>query len=194
MRHRARILDCASAARSAPISNTGVAGMDEYALDEDATTYSIRPYPATASEDAVHRLGDPNREAANTALEPRRLLRLYQQMHMIMLNAVLQDPEPRGAGRGQCSADRDEWTIASERGDVRGGPQCHVRGAAMVMRNATPMRHVTSTWRSLSAGTAPAPAPCRQVKLELSCAARHLIEQISIIPSISCQVASWRAC
>src|SRR6185503_21350565 len=43
MRHRARILDCASAARSAPISNTGVAGMDEYALDEDATTYSIEP-------------------------------------------------------------------------------------------------------------------------------------------------------
>jgi len=83
-----------------------------------SSVIAIRPYPATASGKAVHRLRDSDRKAADTALEPRRLLRLHQQMQMIMLNAVLKDPEPRGAGRCQRSADCDEWEVVSEGGNA----------------------------------------------------------------------------
>jgi len=52
-------------------------------------------------ERAVHRFGHPHRETAHTTIEPRRRIRLQQQVHMINLDAELKNPEP-AAGRSHA--------------------------------------------------------------------------------------------
>ena len=46
---------------------------------------TITPHASGAPKRAVDGLRDPDRESLDTALEPRRLVRLYQQMQMIRL-------------------------------------------------------------------------------------------------------------
>ena len=54
----------------------------------------IAPYSSVAHEDAVHGLRHTDCKAPHPTLEPRRRVRLYQQVQMIRLDAELKDPEP----------------------------------------------------------------------------------------------------
>ena len=142
---------------------------------------AISPHRTVAPEDAVDRLCYTNGQAAHTTLESRRLVRLHQQVEVIMLDAEVQDPESSSASRSQRSADRLEWKIVSERRNVYGCAQGHVRWTVAVMRNATRVRHATPTRRRPSSGAFAPPTPRRHLKLQLSRRSHDLNWQISII-------------
>jgi len=81
---------------------------------QQARVIAIPPHSATAAEDAVDGLRDPDGEPANTALERRRLLRLYQQVQMVSLHAELEDPESLRARSLQSDLDGREEAFASQ--------------------------------------------------------------------------------
>jgi hypothetical protein len=76
----------------------------------------IGPDTTMPTKDTIDGLRHANREPAHTTLELRRPVRLYHQVQMIRLNAVLQDAESRRAGsRQRVSCGYEGWS-APERG------------------------------------------------------------------------------
>ena len=59
---------------------------------QQARVISVSPHSSSAPQRAIHRLRHADREPAYTTLELRRRIRLYQQMHMIGLNADMERP------------------------------------------------------------------------------------------------------
>ena len=149
---------------------------------QHARMIPIAPYAASPPEDAVDGLCDPNREPANTALERRWRLRLYQQVQMVAPNAELEDPESLRARSPQGDLDRREQALLSQARQPGYRTQRHMGRTATIVRDAATVRNAAAPGRGLSSGAAPATAPSSQGELELSCGS-HLIWQISIISS-----------
>ena len=78
----------------------------------------VSPDAAATAKDTIHGLCDPDREPAHATLELRRPVRLYHQVQMIRLNAVLQNAEPRCAGSRQGVSCSDEGPSDPERRNV----------------------------------------------------------------------------
>jgi hypothetical protein len=78
----------------------------------------IRPNPTMTAQRAIHRLRHTHREAAHTTIEPRRRIRLQQQMDMISLNAELKNPEPVTTRRSERRANAFDEPLAPEGADV----------------------------------------------------------------------------
>ena len=75
---------------------------------EQVRVKAVPPDPPMAPESAVHGLREADREPAHTTLELRRPVRLYQQVQMIGLDAVVQNAEPTIAGDCERLARRAE--------------------------------------------------------------------------------------
>jgi len=131
----------------------------------------VTPHAAATPESAVHRASDPDRQPAHAAFEGPRLVRFHQQVHVIGLDAELEDPERGATSRGQRGAHSFEEIVPSERGEVRGCTERHVDRTVAIVDPTTPMRHGAATLRPLATGTLPATAPGSNLQVEL----RHLI-------------------
>jgi hypothetical protein len=74
---------------------------------------AIRPHSTAAPERAVDGLGDANGETLNATSETRGRVRFNEQMHVIALDAELENPEPVAARGGQRTADgREDATLS----------------------------------------------------------------------------------
>ena len=74
---------------------------------------AIGPDWTATGKRAVDRLGDPDRQALSTAREPRRPIRLQQQVEMIGLDTVVEETEVVSRGGGERAADRGEEPLAT---------------------------------------------------------------------------------
>ena len=83
---------------------------------EHARVVTITPHAPGATERAIDGLRHADGESLDTAPEPRRLVRFYQQMQMVILHAEMKNAEAMSAGRPECCPYRAEGTVASQRG------------------------------------------------------------------------------
>ena len=128
----------------------------------------ICPYGAVATEEAVHRLRDADREPAYTALELRRPVRFHQQVQMVTLNTELKNSEGASARGCQRGTDCREDALGPERDEADRRTERHMRWTVAIVRRATAMRHPSPARRRLVTGAFAPPAPGGQVQLELS--------------------------
>jgi hypothetical protein len=140
---------------------------------ENPGVEAIRPHAPVTAERAVHRLGDPDGESLDPTCEPHWCVRLDQQVHVVALNAEVDDPKAVATCGGQGGTDRSEDATLSKGRESRRRTQRHVRGAAPIMDDASDVRDQATTWSGLPPGAATAATPRRDGKLELS-RRRHL--------------------
>lgn len=74
------------------------------AIAEDATA---------AAEDAIHRAGDPDREAVHPASELGAIFGFHQEVQVVSLHAEVDDLEGGGAGCAELAANRVEDVATS---------------------------------------------------------------------------------
>jgi hypothetical protein len=73
-----------------------------------ARMIALGPYASVPPEDAVDRLRSAHRKALYAAREPRRRIRLRDQMEMIGLNTELKDSEAIAGGRAERALEAAE--------------------------------------------------------------------------------------
>jgi hypothetical protein len=134
---------------------------------------AIRPHAPVTAARAVHSLGDADRQSLDPSREPHGRIRLDQQVHVVALDAEVDDPEAVAARGEQGRTYRSEDATLSKRRKSRRRPQRHVRGTAPIMDDASDVRDQATTWSGLPPGAATAATPRRDGKLELS-RRRHL--------------------
>jgi hypothetical protein len=67
---------------------------DRFGRRESASVVSIGEDSPSARQGTIHRACDADREAANAARECEAVVRLCDQVHVIILNGELVDSEP----------------------------------------------------------------------------------------------------
>ena len=144
-------------------------------LAQQVRVVSVGPYATMASEDAIHRLREPDRQAAYAVHEPHRLVRFHQQVQMVGLDAVMENAEPIGACGGQRASGGIEEAPAPERGEPRAETQRDVGGTMTVMWRACAMRNGAASGHALAARAFAAAAPGASHELELFGMGLHLI-------------------
>ncbi len=70
--------------------------------------------PAT-TEDAVHGARSPDSEPGDAAREPRPIVGLDEEMHVVSLHGELEDAKPAARGRAERLADRHEHVGGAKR-------------------------------------------------------------------------------
>jgi hypothetical protein len=81
---------------------------------ESPRVVSVVPDPPSAAEDAVHRPGETDGEAANAARECARMLRFRDEMDVIVLNREFDDSEFGPRGRGERATHAREHAARAE--------------------------------------------------------------------------------
>ena len=119
----------------------------------------ISPHGSPAAEKAIDRLRQADRQPLASAGESRSLPRLDEEMHVIDLNAVVQDAEgPPGGGRKGVAHYREHGRAAQRR-DTGGGAQRDVHGHSRLVRRPTTVRDGTAARTRRATGPATAAAP-----------------------------------
>ena len=96
-------------------------------------------------------------------------------MDVIVLDRIVNDPEPAVGGRDQCTPQRRENSVGAEAADGRRRPERDVHGMSGEVLGPRAMRHAGSTSRGqLPAGARPSTAPrWGDGKRELNSASGH---------------------
>ena len=120
---------------------------------------AIAPYASASAKRSIDGPCDADGETLNAASETRRSLRLDEEMHVIHLDAEMENAK-RVVG---CARHRvtngAEWSRAAQRRDVGAGAQCHVHGTARVVQRPRPMHDGSPSRRRLPAGPGTTIAP-----------------------------------
>jgi hypothetical protein len=135
---------------------------------------AIFPDAASAIESAVHRLRHADREALDTAHEPRRLVRFHEQVQMIGLDAECEHAEPARARRAQRVLKNRQEALVSERSNAGARPQGHMGRTARIVWEAPDMRDGAAALLGLAPGAIAPAAPRARPELELSHRTSHL--------------------
>jgi hypothetical protein len=141
---------------------------------QHARMIPIAPYAPMASERAVHCLRQADRETLHTAREPRRLVRLYQQMQMVSLDAERQNPETGGARRAEGDSENRQQVLVPERRDIGARPQSNMGRTTRVMLQATYVRDDAATCLGFPPGAVAPSTPGSRPELELLHRTSHL--------------------
>ena len=107
---------------------------------EWAGVIAILPHGAAPAEGAVDRPCYADGEAAKAPAERPRIVRLDDEMHMIVLHAELEDSEAAVGGRGEGTADGREDPLGSQATDRRTRAQGDVQGVRGGVRRPAPVR------------------------------------------------------
>jgi hypothetical protein len=136
------------------------------------------PDLSAATEDAVHRASETHSKSAKPARESLPVLRLSDEMDVIVLNREFYDPEVRVRGRGKGAADGREDPVGSKAADSLDRSQGHVDGMRRSVLRTRPVGNAgTPAGRALTASAGPAPAPsARRGKGKLSGPASHRLD------------------
>jgi len=120
----------------------------------------ILPHGAAPAEGAVDRPRHADGETAKAAAERPRIVRLDDEMHMIVLHAELEDSEAAVGGRGEGMADGREDPLGSQATDRRPRAQGDVQGVRGGVRRPGTVRDPGAASRGeLAAGAGAAAAP-----------------------------------
>ena len=116
----------------------------------------IVPDGATATESVIDGACEPDSEPAHPSRQECAVVRLDDEMDVIVLDRVLDDPEPTVGGCGQCSSDGGEDAARAEAADRVRGPEGDVHGVSGPVRRPYPMWHTRAAPRGwFTAGTRP---------------------------------------
>ena len=134
---------------------------------------------ATATEGAVDRPGNPDRDAADTAGQTFATVGLHEEMHVIVLDGEMDDPEAVARGRSHRTQHRGEGAAGPEAPNGRRSPQSSVDRMCRKVRRARTMRDTgPSTRRRLATGAGSTTAPSRgEGERKLHVASGHLIRR-----------------
>ncbi len=121
---------------------------------------AIAPYRAPPTEDVIHCLREPHREALTAARQACMVVCLDEQMQVIALDAELKQPEARAGGGGERAAHGREDRSTPERGEAGSGTQRDVHRHVAIVRSAATVRNL-ATPRCRGATSAPATATPR---------------------------------
>jgi len=136
---------------------------------------AVTPDCTAAAERAVDRPRDADGEAPHAAAERSRIVRLDDEVEMVVLDREMENPEAAVGGRGEGAADGWEDPVGSEAVD---GPatEGHMHGVRSDVQRPRAMRNTGTTARgelATSPGATAAPgAGRREGKLQ---GTRHLV-------------------
>jgi hypothetical protein len=135
---------------------------------------STFPDAAAHPEHAIDGARHADGRALHAAYEPRRLIRLHQQMEMIGLHREMEEAEavPRSCAKG--AGDCAESSVATKRGQPRPHAERDMRGMPWDVRAAPLVRSRTPAGPRLASGAAPSAAPGVNHELQLARSAAHL--------------------
>jgi hypothetical protein len=94
----------------------------------------IIPDPSAAAERAVHGAGEADGEPADTTREGASMLGLRDEMDVIGLDRILDDPELGASSGGEGAEHGRERPAGAEAAEGRHGPERHVDGMRGDMR------------------------------------------------------------
>jgi hypothetical protein len=113
---------------------------------------AVSPHPTASPERTIDGSCDPNGQSLHAAAEGRRSLRLDEQMHVIHLDAELQNAEAVVGRHRECAADRAEQARSAKGPDARARAQRHVHRASCVVQRPPSMHDGSSAGRRLPTG------------------------------------------
>jgi hypothetical protein len=141
---------------------------------QQAGVVPIGPNGAATATQPIHEAGDSDGEPAHTTLEPRRPVRLHQQMQMILLDAELQNAEPLARPGTERVPDGNEKPFAPEGRDIGARPERDVGRTSRFVWGAAHMRYVPAPLARLAAGAIASAAPGLRAELQLLRSTSHL--------------------
>ena len=113
-----------------------------------------------AAERAVHRTGNANGEAADSARERPPVFGLGDEMDVVVLDGELENPELRVRGGGEGAAHGREEPSGPEGTDGIDRPERHVHGMGRDVVRARPVGYAgPASGHGFAPGAGPAPAP-----------------------------------
>ena len=127
---------------------------------ERAGVVPITPDRAAPTDGVVDRACEPDSEPPHAARQARAVLCLDDQVDVIVLDRVMDDPEPAVGGRGQPTPDGREDPGGAEAADGIRGPERDVDGMRSRMWLPGTVRDARSASRSdRPSGSSAAAAP-----------------------------------
>jgi hypothetical protein len=133
---------------------------------------AVAPDGTAPTENAVHRPCDTDREAVYAAAQCACVIRLDDEMDVILLNAELQDPEPAMGGGGERAANGGKDPAGTQAVYGLAGAERDMRGVHGAVRCPSTMRNARATSRSwLAPGTSTTASPgarSRKRKLQVA--------------------------
>ena len=118
------------------------------------------PDPSAPAERTVHGASETNREAAGAARKRASMLSFRDQVHVVVLNREMNDPEIGVPGRSDGAAHGGEHTRGAKAANRVDRPEGEVnRVSGDVLWARTVSDRVPTSGRELPACTASAPAP-----------------------------------
>jgi hypothetical protein len=138
------------------------AGTDPSAFDGSATSYSITPDRTAPTEGAVDRPCEPDCQPAHATRQEPAVICLDDEVKMIVLNRIVDDPEPPVGGHGQRAPDGRKDPAGAEAANGVRGSEGDVYGMGGSVLRSGPVRHTRTAPRSgLTARAWSSPAPGR---------------------------------
>jgi hypothetical protein len=135
---------------------------------------SLGPDGPMATQGAVDRLRGAYRQTLHTAGQPRRCVRLHEQVKMIGLDAELKNPEHVPGCVTEGSLQRVEDIALAERFETRRRPECNVNGTARLVQRPAAMGHRSTASSRFASGAGASPTPGANDELELCRSSGHL--------------------
>jgi len=108
---------------------------------ERAGVVPITPDRAAPTDGVVDRACEPDSEPPHAARQARAVLCLDDQVDVIVLDRVMDDPEPAVGGRGQPTPDGREDPGGAEAANGIRGPERDVDGMGGPVPRSGPVRH-----------------------------------------------------
>jgi hypothetical protein len=100
---------------------------------------------SAATEHAVVCPRKANGEPGHSPREGRTVVRLDNEMGVVVLHAEMHDAEPRPCRRGECSPQLTEASLFAHTGQKPPATQRHMNRMAATMEGALCMRHILSS-------------------------------------------------
>jgi hypothetical protein len=139
---------------------------------ERASMVAIAPDASMSAQGAIDRLCQADRKALDAAGESCGVVRFDEQVHVVVLHAVVQKPQI--AHDRECLADCAEDAPVAQGRQVGRRAEGDVRGAATIVGFSTTMRDGASPRRRGASGSSTTTTPAMHRKVELSDAPSHL--------------------
>jgi hypothetical protein len=137
-------------------------------------------YPPPATEQAIDRTSDPDRESGGAARKRRLVLRLDEQVQMVGLHGELHDPKGRRRGLQKAAADRGEHDLLPQRRQSASHSQGQMQRMPGLVLGTRPVRNSPPATRRAPRAHARATPSARDGQTELHDGGLHLIMAINI--------------
>lgn len=120
---------------------------------------AIRPQSSAPLKRSIDRSGNANRHAGNPSSEGHFVGRLDQQMHVVALHRILNDPKPRPRRARKRSADGREHSRTTKARNAAPSAQRHVNGVPCLVFGPGLVHDACAVSARLSSGTPPLSTP-----------------------------------